>query len=163
MKSGKNGKAIKSLRISSSKQTNLIIEHGFSWTSPVRRTAVLDPTRIQLGRSPSWINRGFSSAVRRAGPKTDSARPFVELDQSSSANGRAGPNTYSARLFAELDQSSLVNGRAGSNRICLHLVLITPLPRLHRTHSCFVSIEGIVRTLRFKNRKNPFFLEENSD
>ncbi|KAF3562716.1 hypothetical protein DY000_02011254 [Brassica cretica] len=103
MKSGKNGKTIKSVRISSSKQTNLIIEHG------------------------------FSSAVCRVGSKTDSARPFSELD------------------------------RARSTGIRLHLVLLTPLPRLHRTHSCFVSIEGIIGTLRFKNRKNPLFLEEHSD
>ncbi|KAF2570953.1 hypothetical protein F2Q70_00000355 [Brassica cretica] len=47
MKSGKNGKTIKSLRISSSKQTNLIIEHGFS--SAVRRAG------------PSWIDRNPSS------------------------------------------------------------------------------------------------------
>ncbi|KAF3537480.1 hypothetical protein F2Q69_00022405 [Brassica cretica] len=37
--------------------------------------AELDPRRIQLGSLPIWINRGFSSAIRRAGPKMDSARP----------------------------------------------------------------------------------------
>ena len=72
-------------------------------------------------------------------------------------------NTDSARPFAKLNQSSSANGWDGSTEIRLHLVLVTPLPRLHRTHSCFVSIEGIVGTLRFKNRKNPFFLEEHSD
>ncbi|KAF3543098.1 hypothetical protein DY000_02006620 [Brassica cretica] len=44
---------------------------------------------IQLGRSPSW-----TSPVRRTAEldrPRDSARPFAELDQSSSANGRAGP------------------------------------------------------------------------
>ena len=81
---------------------------------------------------------------------TDSARPFAELDHSSSANGRAGPSTDSARPFAKLDQSCLANGRAGSTGTHLHLVLVTPLRRLHRTHSCVVSIGGIVGTLRFK-------------
>ncbi|KAF3509249.1 hypothetical protein F2Q69_00006342 [Brassica cretica] len=71
----------------------------------------------------------------------------------SSAKGRAGSNTDSARPFAELDQSKSANGRAGSTEVCLHLILITPLPRLYRTHPCFVSIGGIVRTLQFKNRK----------
>ncbi|KAF3571726.1 hypothetical protein F2Q69_00059282 [Brassica cretica] len=73
MKSGKNGKTIKSLRISSSKQINLIIEHGFS--SAVRRAGP-----VQFGEQPSWTQHGFSLAFSRAGPKTDSARPFAEQD-----------------------------------------------------------------------------------
>ncbi|KAF3581702.1 hypothetical protein DY000_02032885 [Brassica cretica] len=103
MKSGKNGKTIKGLKISSSKQTNLTIKHG------------------------------FSSAVRRAGSTADSAWPF-----------------------ADLDPRRIQLGGAGSTGIRLHLVLVTPLPRLHRTHSCFVSIGGIVGTLRLKNRGNSF-------
>ncbi|KAF2535639.1 hypothetical protein F2Q68_00020919 [Brassica cretica] len=108
-------------------------------TSPVRRTAELDQPRIQLGCSPSWTQDGFISAVRRAGPKTDSAWPFVELDK-----------------------PCLTNGRAGSTETLLRLVLVTPLLKLHRTHSCFVSIEGIVGTLRFKNHGNSSFLEGHS-
>ena len=83
------------------------------WNS-ARPFARLD--QVQFGERPSGIERGFSSAVRRAGPG-----------------------------------------------VRLHLVLVTPLPRLHQTHSCFVSIGGIVGTLRFKNRKNSFFLKEHSD
>ena len=86
----------------------------------------------------------------------DSAQPFAELDQSSSAVRQAGSTTDSARPFAELDQSSSANGRAELTRIHLHIVLVTPLPRLYQTRSCFVSIGGIVGTLRFKNRKNSF-------
>ncbi|KAF3548649.1 hypothetical protein DY000_02006788 [Brassica cretica] len=86
---------------------------------------------IQLGRSPSWT-------------------------KSSSANGRAGSNTDSARPFAELDHSNSANGRAGSTGVYLPLILVTSLPRLHRTHSSFVSIGDIVGTLRYKNRKNLF-------
>ncbi|KAF2540135.1 hypothetical protein F2Q68_00031250 [Brassica cretica] len=97
-----------------------------------------------------------SSANGRAGSTTDSARRTAELNQSSSANGRAGSTTISARPFAELDQSSSANGRAELTRIHLHIVLVTPLPRLYQTRSCFVSIGGIVGTLRFKNRKNSF-------
>ena len=93
----------------------------------------------------------------------NSARPFAELDRSSSANGRAGSNADSARPFAELDQSSSANGRAGSTGVRVHFVLVTPLPRLHRTHSCFVSIGGIIGTLRFENRMNSYFFEEHSD
>ncbi|KAF2568666.1 hypothetical protein F2Q70_00026984 [Brassica cretica] len=70
MKSGKNGKTIKGLKISSSKQTNLTIKHGFSSavrragpnTDPARSFAELDQPRIQLGRSPTWTQDGFSSA-----------------------------------------------------------------------------------------------------
>ncbi|KAF3535403.1 hypothetical protein F2Q69_00022409 [Brassica cretica] len=89
--------------------------------------------------SPSWTQDGYSSAVRRDGPKTDSAQPF-----------------------AELDKPSLTNGRAGSTETLLRLVLVTPLLKLHRTHSCFVSIGGIVGTLQFKNRGNSSFLEGHS-
>ncbi|KAF2557340.1 hypothetical protein F2Q68_00016225 [Brassica cretica] len=106
--------------------------------SLVRRTAELDRTRIQLDRSPSWTKS--SSANGRAGSNADSARPFAELDQPSWANGRAGSNADSTRPFTELDQCSSANGRAESIGVCVHLVLVTPLPRLHRTHSCFVSI-----------------------
>ncbi|KAF2564935.1 hypothetical protein F2Q70_00017400 [Brassica cretica] len=105
--------------------------------------AELDPRRIQLGRSPSW-----TSPVRRT---------------SSSANGRAGPKTDSARPLVELDQSSSANSRAGSTKTRLRLALVTPLPKLHRTHSCFVSIGGIVGTLRFKNRVNSSFFEGHLD
>ena len=49
-----------------------------------------------------------SLANGRAGPETDSTRPFTVLDQSSSANGRAGPKTDPARPFAELDQTKPV-------------------------------------------------------
>ncbi|KAF2531337.1 hypothetical protein F2Q70_00030455 [Brassica cretica] len=63
-----------------------------------------------------------------------------DLQMTRSANGRAGSNADTAQPFAELDQSSSANGRAGSTGVRLHLVLVTPLPRLHRTHSCFVSI-----------------------
>ncbi|KAF3530661.1 hypothetical protein DY000_02039711 [Brassica cretica] len=114
--------------------------------------------------------------LRRAGSNTDSARPFAELDQVqfgnwpswiargfSSENVRAGSNTNSAQPFTELDQSSSVNSRAGSNEVRLYLILVTPLPRSHRAHSCFISIGGIIGTLRFKNRKNSFFLEDHSD
>ncbi|KAF3512443.1 hypothetical protein F2Q69_00005883 [Brassica cretica] len=94
---------------------------------------------IQLGRSPSW-----TSPVRR----TAELRSFAELDQSSSANGRAGSTTDSARPFAKLDQSSSANSRVELTRLHLHLVFVTPLPRLYRTHSCFVSIGDIVGTLR---------------
>ncbi|KAF2567213.1 hypothetical protein F2Q70_00026987 [Brassica cretica] len=162
MKLGTNGKTIKGLKISSSKQTNLITKHGFS-------SAVSRAGPVQFGERPSWTQHSLSSAVRRAGSTADSTRPFAELDQSSSASGRAGPKTDSAWPFAELDQSSSANGRfaeldqsssandrAGLTAIRLHLVLVTPLLRLHRTHSCFVSIGAIVGTLRLKNRGNSF-------
>ncbi|KAF3569486.1 hypothetical protein DY000_02016621 [Brassica cretica] len=55
-----------------------------SHTDSARRFAELDRTRIQLGHSPSWIARGFSSAVRRAGSHMDSARPFADLDRPES-------------------------------------------------------------------------------
>ncbi|KAF3541328.1 hypothetical protein F2Q69_00022768 [Brassica cretica] len=74
-----------------------------------------------------------------------------------------GPKTDSARLLAELYQSSSANSRAGSTKTLLRLVLVTPLPKLHRTHSCFVSIGGIVGTLRFKNRGNSSFFEGHLD
>ena len=105
----------------------------------------------------------FSSAVRRAGPSL--VRQMAELDRMriqlgelpswiehglSSAVRRAGPIRFGER-------------RAGSIELRLHLVLVTPLSRLHRTHYCFVSVGGIIGTLRFKNRKNSFFLEEHSD
>ncbi|KAF3589513.1 hypothetical protein F2Q69_00027926 [Brassica cretica] len=99
-----------------------------------------NPGPVEFGEWPSWTQHGFSSANGRAGPKTDSARQFAELDQPSSANGRAG-----------------------STETRLRLVLVTPLPKLHRTHSCFVSIRGIVGTLRFINRGNSSFLEGHSD
>ena len=116
-------KLSKILRISSSKQTNLIIEHRFS--SAVRRVGP-----VQFGEQPSWTQHGFSSAVRRAGPNTDSAWPFAEMDprriqlgRSPSWTspvwrqpswGRAGPNTDSARPFAEQDQPRIQFGRLPS-------------------------------------------------
>ncbi|KAF2538036.1 hypothetical protein F2Q70_00021703 [Brassica cretica] len=68
MKSRKNGKNFQKLKISLSKQTNLIIKHG------------------------------FSSAVRRAGPNSDSA----------------GPNMDSARPFAKLDLKQILLDRSPS-------------------------------------------------
>ncbi|KAF2613337.1 hypothetical protein F2Q70_00012072 [Brassica cretica] len=109
----------------------------------------------------SMLTSEHRSTVKRA--ESPFARPFTELDQSSSANGRAGPKTDSARPFAELDQPSSANGRAGSTETHLRLVLVIRLPKLHQTHSCFVSIGGIVGTLRFKNRGNSSFLEGHSD
>ncbi|KAF2587956.1 hypothetical protein F2Q70_00038980 [Brassica cretica] len=109
----------------------------------------------------------MSKSIRRnkqtRSSNTDSARPFAELDQTSLANGRAGPSTDSAQLFAELDQPSSANGLAGSTGTRLRLVLVTLLPRVLRTHSYFVSIEGIVGTFQFKNRGNSSFLEGHSD
>ncbi|KAF2584897.1 hypothetical protein F2Q70_00035708 [Brassica cretica] len=96
--------------------------------------------QVQFGNWPSWIARGFRSENVRAGSNTNSAQPFTELDQSSS-----------------------VNSRAGSTEVRLYLILVTPLPTSHRAHSCFISIGGIIGTLRFKNRKNSFFLEDHSD
>ena len=46
------------------------IEHGFS-------LAVRQNGPVQFGERPSWIEHRFSSAVRRAGSNTDSARPFA--------------------------------------------------------------------------------------
>ncbi|KAF3552395.1 hypothetical protein DY000_02006618 [Brassica cretica] len=71
---------------------------------------------------PSWINHRFSLAVRRAGPTTDSARLFAELDQSSSENGRAGPVQFGewpswtspVRRTAELDQPLIQFGERPS-------------------------------------------------
>ncbi|KAF3507718.1 hypothetical protein F2Q69_00006598 [Brassica cretica] len=100
-----------------------------------------------LGRSPSWTQDGFSSAVRRAGPKTDSARPFSELDQSSSANGRAGtktdsvngragPKTDSGRPFTEMDRLDLSSHRPidSSPEIASNSFLFR-LDRRHRWNS----------------------------
>ena len=81
----------------------------------------------QLVERTSWIDHGIQLG-RSPNWTTDSARPFAELDRR----------------------------RAESTVIHLHLVLVTPLSRLFRTRSCFVSIGGIVGTLRFKNRKNSF-------
>ncbi|KAF3533893.1 hypothetical protein DY000_02040948 [Brassica cretica] len=123
MKSGKNGKSIKGLKISSSKQTNLIIKHGFSsavrrvepntessrlfaeldWTKNGFSSAVRRAGPVQFGERPSRTQHGFSLAVHRAGSTADAVPPFAELDQSSLANGRAGPKTDSTRPFAELD------------------------------------------------------------
>ena len=124
-----------------------------------------NPGPVQFGERPSWTQHRFSSAIRRAGlgSTADSARPFAELDQFSSAKGRVGPETDSARPFTELDQPSSANGRAGSTETRLRLVLVTPLPKLHRTHSCFVSAGGTVGTLRFKNCGTSSFLERHSD
>ena len=78
-------------------------------------------------------------------------RTNMSVIKATISNGPAWcTNTDSARPFAKLDQSCLANGRAGSTGTHLHLVLVTPLRRLHRTHSCVVSIGGIVGTLRFK-------------
>ncbi|KAH0898597.1 hypothetical protein HID58_048165 [Brassica napus] len=44
------------------------INHGFS--STVRPAGL-----VQFGERPSWINHGFSSAVRRAGPVQFGERP----------------------------------------------------------------------------------------
>ena len=121
-RSRKTKKTTKGLMVSSSKRMSWI-DRG-----------------IQLGRSPSWINHGSSSAP----------------NQSSLANGWAGSTTDSAWPFGKLDQSSSANGRAELTKIHLHLFLVTPLPRLYQTRSCFVSIRGIVGTLLFKNRKNSF-------
>ncbi|KAF3602913.1 hypothetical protein F2Q69_00034902 [Brassica cretica] len=77
MKSRKNGKIFQKLKISLSKQTNLIIKHG------------------------------FSSAVRRAGPNSDSAgpnmdsaRPFAKLDlkQIPPTVRQAGPDQFGERM-----------------------------------------------------------------
>ena len=125
---------------SSLKKTNLIIEHGFS--STVHRAGP-----VQFGERPSWTQHGFSSIIGRTWPVQ-----FREL-----------PSLTQHGYSSAVRQSSSANGRAGSTGIRLHLVLVTPLPILQKTHSCYVSIEGIVGTLRFKNRKNPFFLEEHSD
>ncbi|KAF3564578.1 hypothetical protein DY000_02014520 [Brassica cretica] len=52
--------------------------------------------------------------TRRRRTPVDPARPFAELDWSSSANGRAESVLGPARPFAELGWSSLANGRAES-------------------------------------------------
>ncbi|KAH0898598.1 hypothetical protein HID58_048166 [Brassica napus] len=79
-RSQKTKKTTKGLMVSSSKRTSWIdrwIQLGrlASWTSPAQPFAKLDQPRIQLGRSPSWINHRFSSAVRRAGPVHTSLGP----------------------------------------------------------------------------------------
>ncbi|KAF3564351.1 hypothetical protein DY000_02014979 [Brassica cretica] len=99
-------------------------------TDSARPFPELDPRRIQLSHSPSWTN-----PVRRT----------AELDPRLIQLGRS------------LSWSSSANDRAGSTKTCLRLVLVTPLPKLHRTHSCFVSNGGIIGTLRFKNRGNSSF------
>ena len=58
MKSERTEKTIKCLSLSSSKQTNLIIEHGFS--SVVRRARL-----VQFGERTSWTQDGFSLGVDR--------------------------------------------------------------------------------------------------
>ncbi|KAF3581893.1 hypothetical protein DY000_02034213 [Brassica cretica] len=75
------------------------------------------------------LERRFYTGKPREDPTSANDRP-PELDHSSSANGRAGPMTDTARPFAELDQPSSANGRAGSTGTRLRLVLVTPLPRL---------------------------------
>lgn len=57
------------------------------------------------------------------------------------------PAPDSVRRTAVLDQT-------GTR---LHLELVTPLPSLHQTHSCFVSIGGIVGTLLFKKLQELVF------
>ncbi|KAF3592810.1 hypothetical protein DY000_02021960 [Brassica cretica] len=137
------------------------------WNS-ARPFAELD--QVQFGDRPSWIEHGFSSAVRRAGPSPD--QRTAEMDRTriqprrlpswtkfSSANGRAGSNADSARPLAELDQSSSANSRAGSTGVRLHLVLVTPLPRLHRTHFCFESIRDLGCNTQSKTLTWPMFRE----
>ncbi|KAF2549012.1 hypothetical protein F2Q70_00013250 [Brassica cretica] len=56
-------------------QSSSVSGQAGSTADTARPFAELDPRRIQMGSSPIWINRGFSSAIRRDGPKMDSARP----------------------------------------------------------------------------------------
>ena len=59
------------------------------------------------------FRRGVTRTRRRRTP-VDPARPFTELDWSSSTNGRAESVLGPAWLFTELDWSSSANGRAKS-------------------------------------------------
>ncbi|KAF3557540.1 hypothetical protein F2Q69_00013735 [Brassica cretica] len=65
--------------------------------SSSKRTNWID-RGIQLGRSPSWINHGFSSAVRRAGPIQFGERPSWINHEFSSAIRRAGQVQFGKRL-----------------------------------------------------------------
>ncbi|KAF3576151.1 hypothetical protein DY000_02032890 [Brassica cretica] len=99
--------------MSSSKQTNLIIEHG------------------------------FSSAVRRAGPKTDSARPFAKLDPTQIQVGRSLSWTSPVRRTAELDRPESVftsssdkldQGQKGKEQTASRRSVMSPiLDRIVRT------------------------------
>ncbi|KAF2551719.1 hypothetical protein F2Q68_00034169 [Brassica cretica] len=98
-----------------------------SWTSPVRRTAELDQTRIQLGRSPSWtspvrsavrqagpvqfgegpswIEHGFSSAVRQVGPVQFGERPsWIDRSPSSPRPLSSSPEIVSNSFLSHLDR-----------------------------------------------------------
>ncbi|KAF3585955.1 hypothetical protein F2Q69_00027966 [Brassica cretica] len=56
--------------------------HSPNWTGPARRTVELNPVE-----RPSWT--GPAQRTAELNHVVDPARPFVELDWSSSANGRA--------------------------------------------------------------------------
>ncbi|KAF3597842.1 hypothetical protein DY000_02021623 [Brassica cretica] len=77
------------------------IEHGFS-------SAVRGAGLVQLGKLPSWIERGFSSAVRGAGSNLDSARLFAELDRTRIQLGRSPSWTNPVRRMPELDRPESV-------------------------------------------------------
>ena len=78
------------------------IELGRSpnWTGPSRRTSKLNPRLIQLGRSSNWTGPARRTAELNS---CSIARPFTELDWSSSAVGRAESVFNPVWPFAELN------------------------------------------------------------